>query len=145
MEDYTKDDVLKAIMPLVYKTRKRVTVDQRSYLIGILAYRFMMTEHGIANTIGVKRDVINYNKRLVIQLYSDKSYLANIYVFAQMFPFDFSIIETASKSNRLKTVELVLDQKFFNKLKATGSILGHDDIRITIKFLLEKSMKIWEE
>ena len=145
MEDYTKDDVLKAIMPLVYKTRKRVTVDQRSYLIGILAYRFMMTEHGIANIIGVKRDVINYNKRLVIQLYSDKSYLANIYVFAQMFPFDFSIIETVSKSNRLKTVELVLDQKFFNKLKATGSILGHDDIRITIKFLLEKSMKIWEE
>ena len=61
-----------------------------------------------------------------------------------MFPFDFNVIDS-SRPHRMKRVELDLDQKFFNKLKATGSILGHDDIRMTIKFLLEKSMKIWEE
>jgi hypothetical protein len=145
MEDYTKEDVLKAIEPLVYKTRKRVIVDQRSYLIGILAYRFMMTEHGIANAIGLKRDVVNYNKKLAIQFYNDKSYQENIYVYAQMFPFDFSVIELYVKVERSKRVELDLDKKFYNKLKAAGAILGHKDVRVTIKLFLEKSLKLWEK
>ena len=145
MEDYTKEDVLKALEPLVIKTRKRVLVDQRSYLIGILAYRFMMTEHSIANTIGIKRDVVNYNKRLVLQLYQDRSYQENIYVYAQRFPFDFSVIEIYVKTERSKRVELDLDRKFYNKLKAAGAILGHKDVRTTIKLFLEKSLKLWEE
>ncbi len=145
MEDYTKEDVLSALQPLVFKTRKRVIVDQRSYLIGILAYRFMMTEHSIANIIGVKRDVVNYNKRLVLQLFKDKSYQENIYVYAQRFPFDFSVIDIYVKTSRSVRVELDLEKKFYNKLKAAGSILGHKDIRVTIKLFLEKSLKLWEE
>ena len=145
MEDYTKEDVLKALEPLVIKTRKRVLVDQRSYLIGILAYRFMMTEHSIANAIKIKRDVVNYNKRLVLQLHNDKSYQENIYVYAQRFPFDFSVIEIYVKTERSKRVELDLDRKFYNKLKAAGAILGHKDVRTTIKLFLEKSLKLWEE
>jgi len=145
MEDYTKDDVINALIQIPVNSRKRVLVDQRSYLMGLLVYRFMMTEHAIANIVGIKRDKVHYNKKLALQLCTDKSYMQNVYVYAQMFPFDFSVIEATSSVHRLKTVELVLDKKFFNKLKATGSILGHDDIRTTIKFLLEKSMKLWEE
>jgi hypothetical protein len=145
MEDYSKDDVVTALLSMDLVTRKRVLVDQRSYLIGILAYKFMMTEYQIADLVKIKRDKINYNKKLAIQFYNDKLYKQNVYVYAQMFPFDFSIIVTALTVHRLKRVELDLDQKFFNKLKAIGSILGHDDIRITIKFLLEKSIKLWEK
>jgi hypothetical protein len=144
MEDYTKDDVITALSKILMNSRQRVLVDQRSYLMGLLAFRFMMTEHAIAKATGIKRDKVNYNKKLVLQFCKDKSYIQNVYVYAQMFPFDFNVIDS-SRPNRLKRVELDLDQKFFNKLKATGSILGHDDIRITIKFLLEKSMKLWEE
>ena len=63
-----------------------------------------------------------------------------------MFPFDFSIIEPNEiGSNRSKRIELDLDRKFYNKLKAIGNIKGHSDLRVTIKFFLEKSIKIWEE
>ena len=145
MEDYTKDQVLSALLKLPIKTRLRVLVDQRSYLIGILAYRFMMTEHQIAGLTGIKRDTVNYNKKLALQFYKDKLYIQNVYVYANMFPFDFSVIEPVSVTNRLKRVELDLDKKFFNKLKAAGAILGHDDISTTIKMFLEKSLKLWEE
>jgi hypothetical protein len=144
MDDYTKDDVITALSKIPMNSRQRVLVDQRSYLMGLLAFRFMMAEHAIAKATGIKRDKVNYNKKLVLQFSKDKSYIQNVYVYAQMFPFNFNVIDS-SRPHRMKRVELDLDQKFFNKLKATGSILGHDDIRMTIKFLLEKSMKLWEE
>lgn len=144
MDEYSKNEVLEALSLLNPKLRKRVTVDQRSYLIGILAYRFMMSEFKIAELTGYKRATINYNKKVVIQFCRDKVYMQNVYVYAQMFPFDFSII-SASKSHRTKKIELNIDDKTYNKLKAIGSILGHDDVRTTIKFFIQKSMKLWEE
>ena len=145
MEDYSKDDVLNALLSLDLTKRTRVLVDQRSYLIGILAYRFMMTEHQIADLIHIKRDKVNYNKKLAIQFYNDKLYKQNVYVYAQMFPFDFSVIEIVSITQRAKRVELDLDKKLYNKIKAAGAILGHHDVRVTIKLFLEKSLKLWEE
>ena len=144
MEDYSKEDVLNALLSLDMKRRTRVLVDQRSYLIGILAYRFMMSEFKIAELTGYKRATINYNKKVVIQFCRDKVYMQNVYVYAQMFPFDFSVI-SASKSHRTKKIELNIDDKTYNKLKTIGSILGHDDVRTTIKFFIQKSMKLWEE
>jgi hypothetical protein len=145
MEDYSKNDVLDALLAIDTKTRTRVLVDQRSYLIGILAYRFMMTEHDIADAVKIKRHTVNYNKKLAIQFYNDKLYKQNVYVYAQLFPFDFAVIEPVSVANRSKKVVLDLDKKFYNKLKAAGSILGHKDVRVTIKLFLEKSLKLWDE
>jgi hypothetical protein len=146
MEEYTKDDVVEALLKIPNKSRHRALVDQRSYLVGILAYRFLMTEHAIANIIGFKRDKVNHNKRLALQFHKDKSYMQNVYVYAQIFPFDFSLVDTSpANTRRSKRIELDLDNKFYNKLKAIGNIKGHSDIRVTIKFFLEKSIKIWEE
>lgn len=145
MEDYTKDDVITSLSKIPMNSRQRVLVDQRSYLMGLLAFRFMMPEHTIAKVTGIKRDKINYNKKLVLQFCKDKSYIQNVYVYAQMFPFDFSVIKALSTTQRLKRVELDLDKKVFNKLQVIGEILGHNDIRVTIKFLLEKNLKLWEE
>jgi len=146
VEDYTKDDVVTALLKIPNKSRHRVFVDQRSYLVGLLAYRFIMTEHGIANLVGFKRDKVYHNKKLALQFHNDKSYMQNVYVYAQMFPFDFSLVDTSPTNVRRSTrVELDLDKKFYNKLKAIGNIKGHSDIRMTIKFFLEKSIKIWEE
>jgi hypothetical protein len=94
--------------------------------------------------LGLKRDKINYNKKLALQFCNDKSYKENTYVIAQLFPFDFDVIET-SRPHRLKRIELDVDQKLYNKLKAIGSILGHSDVRTTVKLFLEKSVKLWEE
>jgi hypothetical protein len=144
MEDYTKNDILNILIKMDLKTRKRVLVDQRSYLIGILAYKFMMSNSEIAKETGVTRFKAFYNKKLAVEFCKDKLYIQNVYVYAQLYPFDFTKPNIA-KSNRNTTVELVLDSKFYNKLKVTGEILGNKDIRTTIKFLLEKSMKVWEE
>ena len=55
MEDYTKNDILNVLLGMDLKTRKRVLVDQRSYLIGILAYKFMMSNSEIAKETGITR------------------------------------------------------------------------------------------
>jgi len=143
MEDYTKEEVLKELNSLA-KGRKRNLVDQRSYLIAVLAYRFMLPEHTISKLTGIKRDTVNYNKKLAVQFHSDKSYIQNVYVFSVMFPFALCVINT-DRPHRKKRIELDIDRKFYNKLKAAGSILGHKDVRITIKLFLEKSLKLWEE
>lgn len=145
MEDYTKEDVIAALKKLPSQARKRVLVDQRSYLIGILAYKYGMTELEISNISGYKRDKVHYNKRLPVQFYKDPSYKQNVYVYSVMFPYDFSVVELEFKSNRMKRVELDMDIKMYRKLKAMGAILGHDDIRVTIKFLLTKNITLWEK
>ena len=144
MIEYTQEEVLESLLKITKNSRKRVLVDQRSYLIGVLAFKFRITEHRIALLTGYNRYTINYNKRLPVQFCKDPQYLANVYVYAQRFPFDFSQIST-QKINRDVKVNLSVDKKTYRKLKAAGIALGHKDVRTTIKLLIEKSMKIWDE
>ena len=144
MIEYSQKEVLQALSQLNKKSRKRVLVDQRSYLIGILAFKFHISEHRIAELTGYNRYTINYNKRLPVTLCKDSGYLSNVYVYAQKFPFDFSLIDT-QRIHRDVKVELTIDRKTYRKLKAAGVAVGHKDVRTTIKLLIEKSMKIWDE
>lgn len=146
MEDnYTKEEVIASLKSISTNVRTRSIVDQRSYLIGLLSYRFGMIESDIAKIVGCKRSRINYNKRLAIQFQKDKLYKQNVYVYAQMYPFDFSVIEIYKPTYRSKRVEIDMSISMFNKLKVIGSMKGIDDIRLTIKHILDKSVKIWEE
>jgi ribosome-associated toxin RatA of RatAB toxin-antitoxin module len=144
MEDYTRDNVLEALSKLDLKSRRRANVDQRSYLFAVLAYKFNLSEHTISDITNVPRETINYNKKLTVQFHKDKVFIANVFVYAQRFPFDFSDIKV-ERVYRQKTVTLNLDHRQFKKLKTAGQILGHGSIRTTIKFFLEKSLKLWEE
>jgi hypothetical protein len=108
MEDYTKEDVLKELSSLDQSTRKRNLVDQRSYLIGILYQKFGLPEHTIAKLTGLKREKVNYNRRLPIQFKDDAAYKKNVYVYAQLFPFDFSK-SYAIKSQRQRTIQIVVE------------------------------------
>lgn len=144
MIEYTQEEVLESLLKITKNSRKRVLVDQRSYLIGILAFKFRISEHRIAALTGYNRYTINYNKRLPVTLCKDSGYLSNVYVYAQRFPFDFTLID-GQKIHRDVKVELTIDRKTYRKLKAAGVAVGHKDIRTTIKLLIEKSMKIWDE
>lgn len=144
MEDYTKEEVLKELSLLEQSSRKRTTVDQRSYLIGILSQNFGLSENKIAELTGLKRSKVNYNKRLPIQFKDDINYKQNVYVLAQKFPYDFSKVYTI-KSHRHHTVVFTIDDKLGKKLLKIRNLLGHDDIRVTITHLIEKSIKLWEE
>ena len=81
-----------------------------------------------------------------MQFRKDKSYQENVYVYAQIFPFDFNSVNTNEliihRSNR---VELDLDRKVYRKLKAIGAIMNHKDVRTTIKLFIDKGLKLWEE
>jgi hypothetical protein len=144
MEDYTVEEVLNTLKLIDFKSRKRVLVDQRSYLIAILAYKFAMSEHSIAKAVNCKRDKVHYNKKIALQFYADKSYKENIYVYSVMFPFEFDVVEVA-RMHRSQRIELDLDPKLYKNLRAVGAIMGHKDIRITIKLFLEKSLVLWEK
>jgi hypothetical protein len=144
MIEYSQKEVLHALSQLNKKSRKRVLVDQRSYLLAILAYKFKLTEHKIADLTGYKRYTVNYNKKIAVQFHNNKDYISNVYVYAQRFPFDFNLIDSPKPQRDIK-VELIINRKMYNKLKASGIILGHKDVRTTIKLLLEKSLKVWEE
>ena len=84
---------------------------------------------------------------MVLQLHTDPSYLINVDKYIKKFPFDFSNIQVKTKHDikRSKRVILELEGNIYKKLKSKGSILGHKDIRTTINFLLDKSLKLWEE
>jgi hypothetical protein len=144
MEDYTKEDVIEALVALDFKSRKRYLVDQRSYLLGILCHKFKLSENTVDKLTGIKRSRITYAKRLPIQFKDDKLYQQNVYVYAQLFPFNFDTIND-KKPHRKHTVILHFDDKFGTKLKTIRDILGHDDIRKTVRHMLEKYIKLWEE
>jgi len=144
MEDYTAEEVLEALKLIDSKSRKRVLVDQRSYLIAILAFKFGITEHTIAKAINYKRDKVHYNKKIALQFHADKSYKENIYVYSVMFPYQLEIVEV-TRVHRSQRIELDLDPKLYKKLRAARAILGHKDIRTTIKLFLEKSLILWEK
>ena len=145
MVEYSRDEVLHSLSQLNKKSRKRVLVDQRSYLLAILAYKFKLTEYKIADLTGYKRHTVNYNKKIAVRFHNNKDYMSNVYVYAQQFPFDFSLIINSPKPQRNVTIDIVIGEKMYNKLKASGVILGHKDVRTTIHLLLEKSLKVWEE
>jgi hypothetical protein len=144
MEDYTKEEILKELSLLNKNSRKRIVVDQRSYLIGVLAQKFEMSEHTIARMTGLKRTRVNYSKRLPIQFKDDEIYQKNVYVLSQLFPHDFGKVYSV-KAHRQHTVILSVDDRLGKQLLKIRNLMGHDDIRVTITHLLTKSIKLWEE
>ena len=58
MRDYTIEEVVKSLLKINKKSRKRVLVDQRSYLIGILVHKFRLTEHQVAKLTGYNRHTV---------------------------------------------------------------------------------------
>jgi hypothetical protein len=149
MRDYTIEEVVQSLLKINKKSRKRVLVDQRSYLIGILIYKFRITEHKVAKLTGYNRHTVHYNKQLPVKLCNDSSYESNVYVLANQYPFDFvkysETVKEEDKSKRNVQISLVIDKITYKRLKAAGWLRGHEDIRTTIKELIDKTLQVWDE
>jgi hypothetical protein len=149
MKDYTIEEVVQSLLKINKKSRKRVLVDQRSYLIGILIHKFRITEHKVAKLTGYNRHTIHYNKKLPLNLYNDPTYESNVYVLATQYPFDFAqyseTVEEEDKTKRSVNVSLVIDRQTYKRLKAAGWLRGHKDVRTTIKELIDKTLQVWDE
>ena len=61
---YTADEVITYFKDNIglKKTRKRVYVDKRNYVIGLLYYHFRYSEIVLEGMFGIDRSTVNYGK-----------------------------------------------------------------------------------
>jgi hypothetical protein len=151
MADYTIEDILKECEVLAVqnksaaKKRERMYLDRRNYLIGILHYKYGKSSTFIADIFGMDGSSIRIAKRHAYTLlnYNDISFAANACEYIQKFPYDFPYAGT--KQHRRTTVVVSLDSVLYKKVKAYGNLVGDAKIDTTIKNLLKKAIKLWEE
>jgi hypothetical protein len=149
--EYKIEDILKECKLLINENksshikRAREYLDKRNYLIGILYYKYGKSEKFIADHVKLERTTVHNAKANAYTLlsYEDISFMANACNYIQRFPFEFP--RTASKTNRGYSVVLSLNDSLYKKIKYYQEIKGDSKISVTIKNLLEKNMKIWEE
>lgn len=151
MENYTLEDILKECETLAAqnktarKKRERMYLDKRNYLIGLLHYKYGKSSKYIGNLFDIDDSTVRASKMHAYNLlsYNDITFSANACEFIQRFPYDFP--SSANKLRRGTTVVLSLDIKMYKKIKAYGDLMGDDKIATTIKNLLRKAIKLWEE
>jgi hypothetical protein len=151
MENYTIEDILEECQILAAqnksaaKKRERMYLDRRNYLIGILHYKYGKSSTFIADIFGMDGSSIRIAKRHAYTLlsYNDITFAANACEYIQKFPYDFPYAGT--KQHRSTTVVVSLDSVLYKKVKAYGNLVGDAKIDTTIKNLLKKAIKLWEE
>jgi len=151
MEDYTLDDILiecrllAAQNKLAMKKRERTYLDKRNYLIGLLHYKYGKSSAYIGDLLGIDSSTVRAAKSHAYNLlrYGDITFSANACEFIQRFPYDFP--SSANKIRRHSTVVISLDGIMYKKLKAYQEIMGDAKIDVTIRNLLKKAIKLWEE
>ena len=151
MEDYTLEDILIECRLLAsqnktaVKKRERTYLDKRNYLIGLLHYKFGKSSFYIADVFNMDSSTIRTAKSHAYNLlrFGDITFSANACEFIQRFPYEFP--SSANKIRRSSTVVVSLDSAMFKKLKAYQEIMGDAKIDVTIRNLLKKAMKLWEE
>lgn len=151
MEDYKLEDILKecqilsAQNKIAIKKRERTYLDKRNYLIGLLHYKYGKSSLYIGNLLGIDSSTVRAAKSHAYNLlrYGDITFSANACEFIQRFPYEFP--STANKVRRSSTVVVSLDGAMYKKLKAYQEIMGDAKIDVTIRNLLKKAIKLWEE
>jgi hypothetical protein len=147
--NYTIADVLKELKKITCKSRKRELVDQRSYLIGLLYYRFKLTEEDIASLTTINRNKVHYNKKLPVTYKTNFDYIKHTQTLIEKYPYDFpeSKKRKIRKVNKNACISIRFSAQQKEKLKKIQKILTHTDITITVRHLIRNSLKnkLWEE
>jgi len=151
MENYTIEDILSECHLLTsqnyvsMKKRERTYIDKRNYLIGILHYKYGKSSVFIGNILNLDSSTVRACKTHAYNLlkFGDITFSANACEFIQKFPYDFP--SSANKIRRGTSVVVSLDSALYKKLKAYQDIMGDAKIDVTIRNLLKKAIKLWEE
>lgn len=151
MEDYTLEDILKECRILAtqnksaMRKRERTYLDKRNYLIGLLHYKYGKSSAYIGDLLNIDSSTVRAAKSHAYNLlrFGDITFSANACEFIQRFPYEFP--SSANKIRRHSTVVVSLDGAMYKKLKAYQEIMGDAKIDVTIRNLLKKAIKLWEE
>jgi len=151
MEDYILEDILAECRLLssqnrsAMKKRERTYLDKRNYLIGILHYKYGKSSSYIGKLLSIDGSTVRAAKSHAYNLlkFDDITFSANACEFIQRFPYEFP--SSANKVRRSSTVVVSLDGAMHKKLKAYQELMGDAKIDVTIRNLLKKAIKLWEE
>lgn len=77
-KNYKLKDIIEEFKKLNIPSRKRELVDQRSYLLGLMYFKFKLTEEQIASKVNIKRAKVQYNKHLPAKYSGQPDYSYNI-------------------------------------------------------------------
>jgi hypothetical protein len=145
-EDYKLKDIIEEFKKLNTPSRKRELVDQRSYLIGLMYFKFDLTEEQIASKINIKRAKVQYNKHLPAKYSGQPDYAYNIDTLALKYPFEFPAYKVRKKKRNGDFVKVKFSKYQRDGLVEARKELGHTDVAITVRYLVNKALKnkIWD-
>ncbi len=145
---YTADEVITYFKDNIglKKTRKRVYVDKRNYIIGLLYYHFRYSEIVLEGMFGIDRSTVNYGKQMPHSLFknNDPDFIKNTSELVALFPYDFPKNEGHNAACREYMVRISLDKDTYHKLLKYSKLKDMYINRAT-KELLTKAIKLWEE
>lgn len=141
---YTEEDVNDYITNtlVIKKSRKQDYLDVRNYLLGILYYKFNITEEELQHRYSIDRSTINVSKKnpyYLIQL-KDYDFLKHTKEVSVKFPFVFPEPSTKSKPKHRKKTNISLDNLTYGKVKIfaeRNNLYTHTAMRLLIKRGLE--------
>jgi len=143
-KQYDLNDVLNEIdlIKPQYKTRKREWIDKRNYLVGLLYYKFYLTEEQIASHFKIERSAINNAKRQPYSMirFKDAVFMRNTLELSRKYPFNFT--PTRVLKNKKINVVIHLDERTLKKLKKYQKFKGHINVSIAIEELVDFGLYI---
>lgn len=150
--EYSVYDVVQDLKKLYIgpKSRKRVLIERRSYLIGVLYYKFKLTELQIQSfTNLVSRSTINYAKKYAVELYNnnDTAFLNNVSDLIKKYPYDMAEYCPKVKHFKNSTVNITitLNYKNYARLNNYKKAKNIKEDYIAVQQLLLNTLRLWEE
>lgn len=152
---YTKEEVIEELEKLYQgpKTRLQKIVEQRSYLIAVLYYKFKLTESSILkHTTLASLSSINHDKRLARELYikQDPIFLKNTEDLIKKFPFEFSekdiLFNVTKYAKKYKyKLQVYLNEKEVDCLTKYMHKKKFANLDVTAQNLLKSILNLWVE
>ena len=150
--EYKLEDVIeywKSIKP-EKRTRKRVVVDPRNYLMALMFYKFNVSEMELESIIGIDRSSVNHSKKHPYSLIKIKeaAFMRNTVDVRKRFPYEFPSTEKMEikeeRFNRPYSYRISFDRKLYHKIKAYSRVKECDP-RTALRDLIQKALALWEE
>tara|TARA_R110002167_G_scaffold68715_1_gene194003 strand:- start:1180 stop:1656 length:477 start_codon:yes stop_codon:yes gene_type:complete len=143
---YNLDEVLKKLKEITpqKKTRRREWLDKRNYIVGILYFKFCLTEREISELLDIERSAISNAKRhaYVLLEAKDELFMDHTLELSRMFPYKFTYQRTLK--NKKITIPISVSQITLKKLKKYKTFKSHSSMSKTIEELVDFSLFVYE-
>ena len=145
---YTLDDIteyLKKVTPAV-RTRERVWLDPRNYLIAILYYKFGLSELALESLLQIDRSTINHAKKIPHGMisYYDPTFMKNTIEVRHLFPYDFPGKDPKPQHQQQYSYRVGFDKQNFKRVREYCLQKGEHP-SIALSKLILKSIDLWEK